>query len=218
MTPIENNQRATTVREIKLNEFGTVHGVTCDNQGNVWFAEGDGDLICVAPGSGRVIRHFKDMGAQAGTAFDGTHIWQLTPDSIIRIDTESGEIVRTLPAPKDVHCSGMAFAEGALWIGDFNGKRLIKVDIESGEIEKRLTTDRFVTGVSWSDESLWHGAWDKEDSGDASLRRLDPDSGEVLEDIQLPDELKVSGLGQDNEGRFWCGGGYAGGLQAVRTE
>ncbi|MFT5049001.1 MAG: hypothetical protein ACI8QZ_000390 [Chlamydiales bacterium] len=75
-----------------------------------------------------------------------------------------------------------------------------------------------MTGVSWSGEELWHGAWEDKDAGMVSLRRLSPESGEVLEDMRLPDKLKVSGLGRDEQGRFWCGGGYDGGLQAVRPE
>ncbi|MFT5049002.1 MAG: outer membrane protein assembly factor BamB [Chlamydiales bacterium] len=136
MTPIDNTQRAATVRAIQLKEYGTVHGVTCDSAGNVCFAAGDGDLVCVAPESGRVVRQFKDIGATAGTAFDGTHLWQLTDDTSMRIDPESGEVVHTLPAPAGVHCSGMAHAEVVLWIGDWDGKSLLKVDIETSKVEK----------------------------------------------------------------------------------
>ena len=216
MNDTQSTHQAVTVREIQLSELGTVHGVTCDNDGHVWFAEGDGDLYCVEPGSGRVVKRFEGLGAQAGTAFDGTHIWQLTPTEILRVDPESGEVIRRLPAP-DVHCSGMAWAEGSLWIGDFDGKGLVQIDAETGEVRKRLQTDRFVTGVAFLGDELWHGSWDGGDKPERpALRRIDGESGEVLEDLELPADLGVSGLAVDGEGRFWCGGGYAGGLHAVR--
>ena len=73
----ETPPEAEVVRELALDEFGQVHGVTYDNDGNVWFAHGDGDLVCVEPASGRVLKVHEKIGARAGTAFDGTHIWQI---------------------------------------------------------------------------------------------------------------------------------------------
>lgn len=217
MNETAKNRQASIVREIELEELGTIHGVTCDQHGHVWFAEGDGDLYCVEPATGRVVRRFENLGARAGTAFDGSHIWQLAGEEIIRVDPESGKIDRRIPAPQGTHCSGMAYAEGSLWIGDFNGKGLVKIDAETGSIQKRLEADRFVTGVAFLGEELWHGAWDAErEPAEASLRRLDVESGDVLETLELPSSIEVSGVGVDAEGRFWCGGGYGGGVRAVR--
>src|SRR5262245_5320645 len=102
-------EEAVTVHELSLPDFGQVHGVTCDAAGNVWFAHGEGDLVCVDAESGRVLRRFDGIEATSGTAFDGTHLWQITGESIVRMEPETGEIVHSLRAPAGVHCSGMAW-------------------------------------------------------------------------------------------------------------
>ena len=208
MTDESNIQEATIVREIKLPEFGSVHGVTCDKDGNVWFAHGDGDLICVEPASGRVLRQFPNIGAVAGTAFDGTHLWQVTKDRILKLDPETGEEVHSVAIPEGrQECSGMAWADGVLWIGRYRAKELLKVDPNTGEVLKTLQSDRLVTGVSYVDGELWYGAWNQsEDPVGAELRKVDPDTGGVETRLRMPENVPVSGLEADDEGRFWCGG------------
>jgi streptogramin lyase len=213
--------QATTVRELSLPDFGHVHGVTCDASGNVWFAHGEGDLVCVEPKNGRVLRRFDDIGATSGTAFDGTHLWQIAGDRVVRMNPQTGAVVHSIPTPLGVHCSGMAWmpggVRGALWIGSFQGRELVKVDAETGAELKRLATDRLVTGVEWIDGELWHGAWKSEEEPvGAELRRVDPDSGRVEAELRMPDDFAVSGVGADREGRLWCGGSFGGGIRAVR--
>lgn len=209
---------AEIVRELQLAGFGDIHGVTCDDRGYVWFAHGDGGLACVEPASGRVLRQFAEFGATAGTTFDGTHLWQITRDRIVKLDPESGEIVHSIPQPDDCHCSGMAWAEGSLWVGNYDGKQLLKIDPVTGAVRKRLDVDRFVTGVTWIDGELWHGVWAKPDEADAEaeLRVIDTDSGQVRRRLRLPARVPVSGVGADAQGRLWCGGSAKGGIFGVR--
>lgn len=210
---------APTVRQFTSEELGPVHGVTCDADGNVWFAHDEGALLCLEPESGRIVKRLDNMQAMSGTAFDGTHLWQITTDAIVRIDPGSGEVVKTLPKPEGVHCSGMAFAAGCLWVGAYVERQLLKLDAETGEVLGTLDSDCFVTGIEWIQGELWHGAWtgDKSDEKrQTSLRRLDPNSGEVTRELRLEDDWTVSGTGVDRDGRLWCGGSYGGGLRAVR--
>ena len=217
-TPPPAFQAFEVVRELDLEEFGAIHGVTCDDEGNVWFAYGEGGLACAEPSSGRVLRHFPDNGSIAGTAFDGTHLWQITKGHVVRLDPESGEIVHSIPQPEDLHYSGMAWADGALWIGGFDDQRIVKVDPETGEILKTIEADRLVTGVSWIGDELWYGAWKSSTAPyEAELRQVDAESGEVLTTLPMPNGTRVSGLGADAEkGLLWCGGCDEGGLSAVR--
>jgi hypothetical protein len=212
---------APTVRELALEELGDIHGVTVDGDGNLWFGHGkEARLSCVAPDTGRLLRSYPHIRATAGTAFDGTHIWQIAGDQIVRVEPETGAVVRSLPTPAGVHCSGMAWVPGALWIGDYDGKRLVKVSLETGEVVKELGSDRFVTGIEWIGGALWHGAWQRSgkegpDVG-ARLRRVDADSGKVLQEVALEGNWQISGTGVDAAGRLWCGGGNGGGIRAVR--
>jgi glutamine cyclotransferase len=187
-----------------------VHGLTFDGR-HVWFASGD-RLNALDPASGATVRSL-DVAAHAGTAFDGRHLFQIAEDRIQKIDPQTGRVLGTIPAPGGGGDSGLAWAEGTLWVGEYRARRIHQVDPESGAILRTLASDRFVTGVTWVDGELWHGTWE----GDASdLRRVEPQTGEVLERLDLPQGVHVSGLESDGGDLFYCGGGGSGRVRAVR--
>jgi len=187
-----------------------VHGVTFDGE-HVWFASKDG-LTALDPVSGETLRSL-DIPADAGTAFDGRHLYQLSADRILKIDPETGEVLARLPAPGDGGNSGLAWAEGSLWVGQYRERRIHEVDPETGEVLRTLPSDRFVTGVTWVDGELWHGTWEGEAS---ELRRIDPTTGEVLARLELPPGAIVSGLESNGADLFHCGGARSGKLRTVR--
>lgn len=187
-----------------------VHGVTFDGQ-HVWFAGGD-ELNALDPASGETLRSI-DVASHAGTAFDGRHLFQIAEDRIQKVDPESGRVLATIPSPGGGGDSGLAWAEGSLWVGHFRDRKIHQVDPETGEVLRTLESNRFVTGVTWVDGELWHATWD----GDASdLRRVDPETGEVLERLEMPPGAGVSGLESDGGDLFYCGGGTSGKVRAVR--
>jgi glutamine cyclotransferase len=189
---------------------GNVHGVTYDGQ-NVWFASGDA-LNAFDPESGKTSRSI-DVAAHAGTAFDGQYLFQLAEDRIQKIDPASGRVLATIPSPGRGGDSGLAWAEGTLWVGQYRERRIHQIDPESGAILRTIESNRFVTGVTWVDGELWHGTWE----GDASdLRRIDPQTGDVLEKLDMPSGVGVSGLESDGGDQFFCGGGKSGKVRAVR--
>ncbi|MDD1529618.1 glutamine cyclotransferase [Bradyrhizobium sp. WBOS7] len=187
-----------------------VHGVTYDGS-HVWFASGD-KLNAVDPDSGKVARSI-DVAAHAGTAFDGRHLFQIAEDRIQKIDAASGKVLSTIPAPGGGGDSGLAWAEGSLWVGEYRERRIHQVDPESGKVLRTIESKRFVTGVTWVDGELWHGTWENEES---DIRRIDPATGKVLEQLDLPAGTGVSGLESDGGDRFFCGGGTNGNVRAVR--
>ena len=199
-----------------LREYGpfpgvdAVHGVTYDGQ-NVWFAVGD-KLNALDPASGEIRRSI-DVPAHAGTAFDGRHLFQIAEDRIQRVDPQTGNVFATIPAPGGGAVSGLAWAEGALWVGQYRERKIHQVDPLTGMILRTIASDRFVTGVSWVDGELWHATWEGDES---ELRRLDPQTGEVLESLDMPPGTYVSGLESDGGDRFFCGGGRSGRLRAIR--
>ena len=187
-----------------------VHGVTFDGQ-RVWLAAGD-RILALDPETGDIIGQI-EVPAHAGTAFDGTHIFQIAEDQIQKIDPASGEVVAIIPAPGGGGDSGMAWADGSLWVGQYRERRIHQIDPATGQILRTLSSDRFVTGVSWVDDELWHGVWEGDDS---ELVRIDPASGEVRERLVMPAGTGVSGLESDGGGCFFCGGGAGGKVRAVR--
>jgi glutamine cyclotransferase len=187
-----------------------VAGVTYDGQ-QVWFAAGDA-LTAFDPASGTALRSI-DVAAHAGTAFDGTHLFQIAEDRIQKIDPKTGVVLATIPAPGGGGDSGLAWAEGSLWVGQYRARRIHQVDPDTGAILRTIESNRFVTGVTWVDGELWHGTWEGEES---DLRRVDPGTGEVLERIDMPPGVGVSGLESDGGDQFFCGGGKSGKVRAVR--
>jgi glutamine cyclotransferase len=188
----------------------SVHGVTYDGQ-NVWFAAGD-KLNAFDPASGKTLRSI-DVAAHAGTAFDGQHLFQLAEDRIQKIDPKTGRVLATIPAPGGGGDSGLTWAEGTLWVGQYRGRKIHQVDPETGAILRTIESNRFVTGVTWIDGELWHGTWEGDES---DLRRVDPRTGEVLEKLEMPPGVEVSGLESDGGDQFFCGGGRSGKVRTVR--
>jgi glutamine cyclotransferase len=186
-----------------------VCGVTYDGQ-QVWFAAGD-KLIALDPASGKTLRSI-DVAAHAGTAFDGQHLFQIDEGRIQKIDPKTGRVLGTIPAPGD-GCSGLAWAEGTLWVGQYEDRKIHQVDPQTGAILRTIESNRFVTGVTWVDGELWHGAWEGDES---DLNRIDPRTGEVLERLEMPLGVGVSGLESDGGDQFFCGGGSSGTLRTVR--
>ena len=186
-----------------------VAGVTFDGE-NVWFAAGD-RIHALDPASGRDVRAL-DVPAHAGTAFDGKHLYQIAESRIQKIDPASGRVLGTIPAPGNGGDSGLAWAEGTLWVGEYRARKIHQIDPETGAVLRTLESNRFVTGVTWVDGELWHGTWESEQS---EIRRVDPESGKVLEALEMPAGLIVAGLEADGGERFFCGGGTSGKVRVV---
>jgi glutamine cyclotransferase len=187
-----------------------IHGVTHDGE-RVWAATGE-RLIALDPRSGTLTRTLERAG-DAGTAFDGTHLYQIVEARIDKIDPASGAVVGSIPAPGRGGDSGLAWAEGCLWVGQYRDRRIHQIDPATGAVLRTIETNRYVTGVTWVDGELWHGTWE----GDASeIRRVDPASGAVLDQIDMPAGTGVSGMESDGQDLFYCGGGSSGTIRAVR--
>jgi glutamine cyclotransferase len=199
-----------------LREYGPfpgieqVGGVTYDGK-HVWMASGD-KLNALDPETGRIVRSI-DVAAHAGTAFDGTHLYQLAEERIQKIDLATGHVVSTIPAPGHGSDSGLAWSEGSLWVGQYRGRKIHQINPENGEVLRTIESNRFVTGVTWVAGELWYGTWEGDES---NVRRVDPGTGEVLEQLDLPAGIGVSGLESDGGDRLFCGGGKSGKVRAVR--
>ena len=208
MTPI------TSEAEI-LNEFGpfpgstSVAGVTYDGE-VVWWAS-DKRLNALDPDTGEIVR-FLEVPANAGAAFDGRHLYQIGEGRIQKIDPTTGDVLSTIPAPSEDDNSGLAWAEGSLWVGQADGQKIHQLDPQTGAILRTIASNRMVTGVTWVEGDLWHGTWEDQ----SELRRIDPESGTVLESIAMPAGVGVSGLESDGKDRFFCGGGRTGILRVVK--
>jgi outer membrane protein assembly factor BamB len=187
-----------------------VRGVSYDGQ-QVWFVAGD-RLTTLDPVTGKTGRAL-DVPAHAGTAYDGQHLFQLAEDRIQKIDPKTGQVLATIPAPGGGGDSGLAWADGTLWVGHYRERKVHQIDPHTGVILRTLTSNRFVTGVTWVDGELWHATLEGDES---DLRRVDPVSGEVLEQIDMPPGVHISGLESDGKDQFFCGGARTATVRAIR--
>jgi glutamine cyclotransferase len=189
---------------------GQVHGLTFDGQ-HIWFASGD-RINALDPDSGNIARAL-DVPGHAGTAFDGTYLFQISEDRIQKIDPKTGRVVGSIPAPDGGAVSGLAWAEGTLWVGQYRARKILQLDPKDGTVLRSIDCSRLVTGVTWVDGELWHGTWEDDES---DVRRIDPQTGEVLEAIAMPAGTGVSGLESDGGDQLFCGGGASGKVRVIR--
>jgi len=203
--------QAEIIREYgPFDEAEHIGGVSFDGR-HVWFASGNG-LNAFDPESGDRLRTL-DVAGHAGTAFDGEHLYQIAESRIQKIDPKTGRVLASIPAPGGGGDSGLAWAEGTLWVGHHRERKIHQIDPETGKVLRTIQSNRFVTGVTWVDGELWHGTWEGDDS---DIRRIDPQTGDVLEKIEMPSGVNVSGLEFNGSDRFFCGGGNSGKVRAVR--
>jgi len=199
-----------------LHEYGPfpgvdrVDGVTYDGR-QVWFCSRN-RLNVLDPASGKTVRRI-DIAGDAGTAYDGRYLYQIAEGRILKIDPETGAVLAAIPAPGGGGDSGLAWGEGTLWVGQYRERKIHQIDPETGKILRTIQSNRFVTGVTWVEDELWHGTWEGEQS---EVRRVDPRTGEVLERLEMPPGMGVSGLESDGADRFYCGGGESGKVRAIR--
>lgn len=201
---------AEIVREYTFPGVADIHGVSHDGR-NVWAATGP-KIIAFDAATGETTRSL-DCPGDAGTAFDGKHLYQIAEARIDKIDPATGRVLHSIPAPGKGTDSGLTWAEGSLWVGQYRDRKIHQIDPATGAIRKTIESNRFVTGVTWVDGELWHGTWEADES---EIRRVDPDSGEVIERLEMPRGAGVSGLESDGAGLFYAGGGNSGKVRAVR--
>jgi glutamine cyclotransferase len=210
---MKSMKQADIVREYgPFPDVEAVHGVSHDGR-HVWFASGD-KLNALDPDKGTITRSIA-VAADAGTAFDGRHLFQIAGSSIHKIDPESGRVLSSIPAPGGGGDSGLAWAEGSLWVGQYRERKIHQVDPNTGKVLRTIESNRFVTGVTWLNGELWHATWEGDES---DLRRIDAETGEVKETLTMPAGTGISGLESHGRDQFFCGSGKAGKVRVVRAK
>lgn len=144
------------------------------------------------------------------------HFWvlNLSPLSFVQIEPKTGEIVRQIAAP--VGDVGWFAVDGdTLWVTEFDGPGLSKVDISLGHEVERFDVaagpeeqDVGSIGVAVGDGSVWVG---RKDPASAILR-LDPATGKVQRRIS---NVFGSAFLAYGDGVVWAAGG--GGVNRIDT-
>jgi outer membrane protein assembly factor BamB len=156
---------------------------------------------------------FTDLPHVHGVSWDGAQVWVAAGERLQAVDPDTGHVLRSIPAPGKGKDSGLTWAEGTLWVGQYSDRVIHQIDPATGAVLRTIQSNRFVTGVTWVDHELWHGTLEDEKS---ELRRVDPQSGEVLARVEMPAGTVVTGLESNGKDLFFCGGGRSGKVRAVR--
>jgi hypothetical protein len=104
---------------------------------------------------------------------------------------------------------GVTYDGQNVWFA--SGGKLNAFDPASGEAVRSIDVTAHA-GTAFDGE-LWHATLEADES---ELRRVDPRTGEVLERIEMPPGMGVSGLESDGGSQFFCGGASSGKVRAVR--
>ena len=177
---------------------------------NIWIATGD-TLNAIDPASGKTVRKL-DVPAHAGTAFDGQHLFQISGDRIQKVDPDTGRVVATIPTPEG-GASGMAWAEGTLWVGQHRKRKIHQVDPQTGAILRTIEFEplRHRRHLGRRRTLARHlGSREKRTASDRSAERRGPGAARHASRV---DRVGLESNGSDT---FFCGGGSSGKVRAVR--
>jgi outer membrane protein assembly factor BamB len=115
-------------------------------------AEDDGaqvGRVAITPSNGRV----------TGAEFAPDGIWMLLrAPQVLQLRTVVGdqtEIVRELGVPGE-HPSGLTYADGTVYYGDFDQRLIRGLDVSTGEVVLEYPTAGSPTGLAWDGELLWY--------------------------------------------------------------
>ena len=108
---------------------------------------------------------FNFKGARiTGLTYDGEHLWysDIASDSLIAIDTGTGQQIGGHPFPVEVDLYGLTFDGNDLWAS--SGLLLYKIDYTTGyllhsfQLPYATEPGATVTGLSWKDNKLYCAA------------------------------------------------------------
>jgi hypothetical protein len=83
-----------------------------------------------------------------GVTFDGSQVWLATGETL------QGRVVAKIPAPGKGNDSGLTWAVGTLWVGQYRDRKIHQIEPATGKILRTIESNRFVTGVTWVDGEL----------------------------------------------------------------
>ena len=115
---------------------------------------------------------------------------------IVKLDIETGEHVQNYPTPNGGGLHGLLWAEDHLWVTQFRPNKILKADADLNVVHSFDVPLNRAHGMGWDGKTIWCMF-----SNDYRILRFDPESGKVLEAVQL-----VQGEDPDPHGMTWWEG------------
>jgi virginiamycin B lyase len=164
--------------------------------GSLWVVTQSGFVDRVEPRSGRRTARVPVGATSYQVVRTPGALWVSNrgDGTLTRIDPDTAEAVETVRL-RDVKPGGMAYAAGALWIGDdtSGSNRLLRLDLDSGEVTRVRSGGGRPAYLAEVDGDLWVSNGD-----DGTVSHLDAATGKVVATIDVglsPVNLKAGPAG-----------------------
>lgn len=192
---------------------GTVEAVAF-GEGSLWLTErftwdpgpcldngscaGDesGLLTRLDPETLKPLAGWKLRGAYDATvAFGAGSVWATKGGSVLEIDPDTNSVAREIPVGPRLRA--IAFGAGSVWVAGL-GRKVFRLDPDGGTVVERIVVGgREAFDVALGAGSLWVATPD-------SLARVNPEEGEVIGEIPVPQEAFEAAAGPSV---VWATGG-----------
>jgi len=153
----------------------------CVGAGSIWIADAPGaQVLRVDPSTNAVIASIPVGAGPLHVCFDGAYIWSSNngAGSISKIDPSTNTVSGSL-GPVTTPSYRMCFDGTNLWVGDWTGDRVARVNLTTG-----ATT--YVTGISepwgmcFDGASVWVSSY-----GSGALYAIDPVTSSIIASVAL---------------------------------
>jgi sugar lactone lactonase YvrE len=158
---------------------GGVVGVTSTPSG-LWAVAGEAEeVVQIDPDSRRVVARVDVEGPLGGLAVDGDQIWTVAGRSeLVRIDPASHSIAERIEL-ESFEAEALAIGRNVLWVSSSFEGNVLRVDLRTGRVRDRLPVDGSLFGGIVIGDSYWISG------NDGTIYRLDADSGEVVDQLDM---------------------------------
>jgi streptogramin lyase len=153
--------------------------------GSVWFGHiGTGQLTRVDASTGEVSAVI-DISPDPGTdrwdllaVADDQWVYASSLDeSLVKIDPTTDKVVQRIPVNTSIY--RLELHGGAAYITSLDGGRVTRVDLAAEDVVWQAAAGVNPGGLEVTDEGVWVASY-----GDAAVLRLDPETGETLEEYR----------------------------------
>ena len=145
----------------------------------LWGVSGQGDqLVELDPGSGEVLGRVDVDGPLSGMVFARDQLWVAAQGGVlVRIDPHTRTVVDTIEL-ESYEPQGLAADGDLLWISSSFEESVLRFDLQTMRVRDRVVVDDALFGGFVIGDSYWV-------SGNNTLYRLDTESGDIVDQLDL---------------------------------
>lgn len=161
----------------RLRVPGGVFGLTSTPSG-IWGVAGQGEeVVQIDPGSGEIVGRVEVDGPLGGLVFAREQVWVAAAGTLVRIDPRTQAVVDQIEL-ESFEPEGLAVDGDILWVSSSFEQSVLRFDLRTMKVRDRVPVDDALFGGIVLGDSYWV-------SGNNTLYRLDVETGEVEDELEL---------------------------------